>query len=122
MFISVKLNTKIHSVSQRAVLGALSSCSSTEAGQAAEPVVLPYTASSGANGSVTLLLGSHLDKLGLGSDEGTVSLSGVAVDGFGAAVPVLHGAAATRANGSLTLRIGHLQPKSIGQGHEGREG
>merc|ERR1712242_122185 len=66
-------------------------------------------AASGALGSVTLLVGSHLGNLGLLGHKWAVSSSGSAVHAIRAAVPSNIGAAASGALGSITLLVsGHL--------------
>merc|ERR1712119_195117 len=69
---------------------------------AAEPVKF-RAASSWAHGSITLFLGSHLDKLLLHGNKWTVSSSSSTVHVVWAAEPVLFWAASSWAHCSITL-------------------
>ena len=62
-----------------------------------------WAAASGALGSITLLVGSHLHKLLFLGNKWAVSGSGSAVHSIGAAVPSNIGAASSRALSSITL-------------------
>merc|ERR1712142_155961 len=75
---------------------------------AAEPVLF-WAATGWAHSSITLLLGSHLDKLLTHADKWAVSSCGSAVHVVWAAEPVLFWAATSWAHGSITLLLGsHL--------------
>jgi len=85
-----------------------SSCSTVHAIRAAVPVGL-WATSSWAFSSITLLLGSHLHKLGFLSNKGTVISSGSTVHVVGTAVIVDFWATSSWAFSSSTLLLGsHL--------------
>merc|ERR1719435_849656 len=74
-------------------------------GQSAAVAVLFRAASSWAHGSITLLLGSHLDKLLFHGNKWAVSSSSSTVHVVWAAEPVLFRAASSWAHGSITLLL-----------------
>merc|ERR1719402_288898 len=69
-------------------------------------VVLLWATSSGAHGSITLLLGSHLDKFLFHGNHWAISFSSSTVHVVSTAEPVDFWATASGAHGSLTLLLG----------------
>merc|ERR1719402_2187377 len=90
----------------------VSSCSSTvHVVWAAEPVLL-WAASSGAHGSITLLLSSHLDKLLFHGNHWAISFSSSTAE------PVDFWATSSGAHGSLTLLLGSHLDKLLLHGNK----
>merc|ERR1712142_449609 len=73
--------------------------------RAAEPVLL-WAATCRAHGSITLLLGSHLNKFLLRANHWAVSFCGSTVHIISTAEPVNFWAASSWAHSSLTLLLG----------------